>query len=324
MLGTPDDADDVVQDAWLRWQSVDRSTITEPAAWLTTVTTRLAIDRLRSARRRREVYVGPWLPEPLPAGDDQPFSSIAAAESLTLAFLTVLERLEPVERAVFLLHDVFGYPFAEVATYVERSEPAARQIAKRARDRVQAERPRVDADPEHAEELAAAFLGAVVEGDVEVLRRLLTDDVVHLSDGGPHRRAARRPVVGSDRVARLLIKPGIPDAARHAGRSGAGQRPARLVHHGRGPPRAGAGPVVPGRPGRQRPRRPEPGQARPLPRRLAGPAVAAMGDVRQRIVGPHHFRAPLPGTAKGCRSRSWRRRPPRRAGTVRDGFPRAP
>lgn len=171
MLGTPDDADDVVQDAWLRWAAADRS-----------------------ARHRREVYVGPWLPEPLLAGDDDPLASIATAESLSLAFLTVLERLEPVERAVFLLHDVFGYPFADVAAHVERSEAAARQIAKRARDRVQAERPRMDADPTHAEELAEAFLGAVVQGDV-----------VHLSDGGAHRRAARHPVIGADRVARLLV-----------------------------------------------------------------------------------------------------------------------
>jgi RNA polymerase sigma-70 factor, ECF subfamily len=206
MLGTPDDADDVVQDAWLRWAAADHEAIVEPAAWLTTVTTRIAIDRLRSARRRREVYVGPWLPEPLPVGgEDDPFAAAATAESLTLGFLTVLERLEPVERAVFLLHDVFGYPFADVAATVDRTETAARQIARRARERVQAERTRVDADPERAGELAGAFLGAVVEGDVDALRRLLTDDVVHLSDGGPHRRAARRPVVGADRVARLLV-----------------------------------------------------------------------------------------------------------------------
>lgn len=206
MLGTPDDADDVVQDAWLRWAAADHDAIAEPAAWLTTVTTRIAIDRLRSARRRREVYVGPWLPEPLPVGgDDDPFAAAATAESLTLGFLTVLERLEPVERAVFLLHDVFGYPFADVAASVDRTEAAARQIARRARERVQAERTRVDADPERAEQLAGAFLGAVVEGDVDALRRLLTDDVLHLSDGGPNRRAARRPVVGADRVARLLV-----------------------------------------------------------------------------------------------------------------------
>ena len=205
MLGTPDDADDVVQDAWFRWASADRSAIAEPAAWLTTVTTRVAIDRLRSARHRREVYVGPWLPEPV-TEDDDPFLAAASAESLTLGFLAVLERLEPVERAVLLLHDVFGYSFAEVAAHVDRSEAAARQIAKRARDRVRSARPRVEPPPDRAraEELADAFLGAVVGGDVEALRAMLTDDAVHLSDGGPHRRAARHPVVGADRVARLL------------------------------------------------------------------------------------------------------------------------
>ena len=137
--------------------------------------------------------------------EDDPFAAAASAESLTLGFLTVLERLEPVERAVFLLHDVFGYPFSEVAASVDRSEAAARQIARRARDRVQAERPRVDADPAHAEELADAFLTAVVLGDVDGLRRLLAEDVLHLSDGGAERKAARRPVVGADRVARFLV-----------------------------------------------------------------------------------------------------------------------
>lgn len=218
MLGTPDDADDVVQDAWLRWSAADHASIREPAAWLTTVTSRLAIDRLRSARRRREVYVGPWLPEPIATGPgsapgpgaDDPFLAAASTESLTLGFLTVLERLEPVERAVFLLHDVFGHPFAEVADAVDRTEPTVRQIAKRARDRVRAARPRPGLadrapDPAHAERLADAFFAAMIAGDLDGLRALLADDVVHLSDGGPHRRAARRPVVGVERVARLVV-----------------------------------------------------------------------------------------------------------------------
>jgi len=206
MLGTPDDADDVVQDAWLRWSASDRSGIDEPAAWLTTVTTRVAIDRLRSARHRREVYVGPWLPEPL-AEADEPYLRAASTDSLTLAFLTVLERLEPVERAVLLLHDAFGYPFADVAAHVDRTESAVRQIAKRARERVRSSHPRVDPAPDRAEaeRLAAAFFAAVAVGDVEGLRSLLTHDAVHLSDGGPSRRAARRPVVGAERVARLLL-----------------------------------------------------------------------------------------------------------------------
>jgi RNA polymerase sigma-70 factor (ECF subfamily) len=208
MLGTSDDADDVVQDAWLRWSAADRSEVREPAAWLTTVTTRLAIDRLRSARSRREVYVGPWLPEPVADTDlGDPALAAATADSLTLQFLTVLERLDPTERAVLLLHDVFGYPFAEVAAHVDRSAAAARQIAKRARERVRSGRPTTEPPPDRqtAERLAEAFFAAVAVGDVDGLRELLTDDVVHLSDGGPTRRAARRPVVGADRVARLFV-----------------------------------------------------------------------------------------------------------------------
>ena len=202
MTGTADDAEDVVQDAWLRWRGADHAAIENPAGWLTTVTTRLAIDRLTSARARREVYVGPWLPEPWVPTAEGPDAE--AVETLTLGFLRVLETLAPVERAVFLLHDVFGYPFAEVAATVERSEAATRQIAKRARDRVRDGRPRVDPDPKDAERLATAFLAAVVEGDLDALTGLLTDDVVSISDGGPDHRAARRPVLGPGRVARLL------------------------------------------------------------------------------------------------------------------------
>lgn len=219
MLGTPDDADDIVQDAWLRWQRSAFDDIDNPAAWLTTVTTRLSIDRLTSARQRREVYVGPWLPEPLTidhitsgvplgTGGDVTIDPAAAAvgnESLELGLLRVLETLTPVERAVFLLHDVFGYPFEDVSKTVDKSAAATRQIAKRARDRVRAGRPRLEAEPADVEAWSAAFFGAVVEGDVGGLMKMLTDDVVHVSDGGAERHAARRPVVGTDRVARLLI-----------------------------------------------------------------------------------------------------------------------
>ncbi len=222
MLGTPDDADDVVQDAWLRWRGAAVDEIDNPAAWLTTVTTRLAIDRLTSARRRREVYVGPWIPEPFSigpivgaatAGRDgewtqssaDPASAALDAESLELGLLRVLETLGPVERAVFLLHDVFGYPFADVAAVVDRSPAATRQIAVRARDRVRSGRPRLGREPAELEKWSAAFLGAVVDGDVASLMGMLAADVVHVSDGGAERHAARRPVVGPDRVARLLV-----------------------------------------------------------------------------------------------------------------------
>jgi RNA polymerase sigma-70 factor (ECF subfamily) len=208
MTGTPDDADDVVQDVWLRWQRSDRAAIDNPAAWLTTVTTRIALDRLTSATARREQYVGPWLPEPLPdvlSDATDPAERVAAADSLTLGFLRVLETLQPVERAVFLLHDVFDVPYDEIAASVGRAEPATRQIAKRARDRVRDGRPRVDPRPEHARELSDAFLAAIFGGDVDRLATMLTDDVVYVADGGPDHHAARRPVVGPRRVATLLV-----------------------------------------------------------------------------------------------------------------------
>jgi RNA polymerase sigma-70 factor, ECF subfamily len=205
MTGTPDDADDVVQDVWVRWQRADHTGIDNPAAWLTTVTTRVALDRLTSATARREQYVGPWLPEPLPDPAADPAERAVASDSLTLGFLRVLETLQPVERAVFLLHDVFDMPFREVAASVGRDEAATRQIAKRARDRVRDGRPRVDPAPDDVTSLSGAFLAAVFEGDVDRLVAMLTEDVVYVSDGGPHHRAARRPVTTPRRVATLMI-----------------------------------------------------------------------------------------------------------------------
>ena len=205
MTGTPDDADDVVQEAWLRWQRADRSAIDNAAAWLTTVTTRISIDRMTSARVRREQYVGPWVPEPIEETSIDPSDLAAAADSLTLGFLRVLETLEPIERAVFLLHDVFGYPFADIAATVDRSASATRQIGKRARDRVRDGRPRVTTEPADIVALSDAFLAAMFEGDIDRLASMLTEDVVHLSDGGPDHRAARRPVRGPRQVARLFV-----------------------------------------------------------------------------------------------------------------------
>ena len=202
MSSSTADADDIVQDAWIRWNAA--SDIDVPAAWLTTVTTRIAIDRLRSARHRRETYVGPWLPEPI-VSDDDPARIVEVSESLTLGFLTVLDRLDPVDRAVFLLREVFALPYEEVAAVVERSADNVRQINHRARERVQRERPVVDLAPARRDELLQAFLEAVLSGDPGRLEPLLHDDVVLISDGGATTHAARRPVVGGQRVSTLMV-----------------------------------------------------------------------------------------------------------------------
>jgi RNA polymerase sigma-70 factor (ECF subfamily) len=201
MLGSLTDAEDVVQEAWLRWQRADRAGIDNPAAWLTTVTSRLSLDRLRAQRRRKEDYVGPWLPEPL-VGGPGPEERAELAESLTLGFLAILDRLGPVERAVFLLADVFGEPFPAIAAAVGKSEVACRQIASRARRRVREER--AGAHPADRSLLERLVL-AVSAGEVDAVMQLLAPDVVLVSDGGPRFRAARHPVVGPHRVARFLV-----------------------------------------------------------------------------------------------------------------------
>lgn len=200
MTGSVADADDIVQEAWLR--AAGAFDVERPAAWLTTVVTRLSIDRLRSASRRREQYVGPWLPEPI-LTDRDPAHIVEANESLTLSFLHVLDRLEPVERAVFLLHEVFGVGYDEVADIVERTPETCRQIALRSRRRVRSERPRFHVDPQRRQALLDSFLAAVLNADPARLQELLADDVTLLSDGGPSRNAARRPVVGPERVSRF-------------------------------------------------------------------------------------------------------------------------
>lgn len=205
MTGTPDDADDVLQEVWIRWQGADRAAIENDAAWLTTVTTRVAIDRLTSARATRELYVGPWIPEPMPDAFVDPAEVAVAADSLALGFMRVLETLNPTERAVFLLHDVFAVPFAEVAATVGRHEDTARQMARRARIKVRDGRPRLTPPPAELRELSNAFLAAVLDGDVDRLATMLTEDVVHISDGGRDHHAARRPVRGAAKVARLFV-----------------------------------------------------------------------------------------------------------------------
>lgn len=210
MLGSWADADDVVQTTWERWDRADRSDVAEPAAWLTTVSSRLAIDQLRRRKRDQQYYVGPWLPEPLVSdratstiGD--PEAAAELADSLTLGFLVMLEHLTPDERAAFLMADVFSEPYAIIAERLDRSVESCRQLASRARRKV-ADRGREDrSSVDVSESVVAAFLGALVAGDETTALACLDDDVVLVSDGGAKRRAARRPVVGAERVNRFLF-----------------------------------------------------------------------------------------------------------------------
>ena len=197
MLGSVADAEDVVQDAFLRWLAADRSAVREPQAWLSQVVTRLCLDVLKSARRNREVYVGPWLPEPVftPEQDE--------VDDVTLPLMLALERLSPLERAAFLLHDVFGVGFEEIAETIGRDEAAARQLASRARSHVRSERPRFAVAPEHGLEIAQAFFAASREGDLGKLRTLLSDDVLLHSDGGGKRPAALRILTGIEDVMKV-------------------------------------------------------------------------------------------------------------------------
>ncbi len=215
MLATVSDAEDVLQEAYLRWRRAvdDGVVIASLKAWLSTVVTRLAMDHLRSARARREEYVGLWLPEPLPSSapeefarayNPDPHERAELADSLSMAFLLVLERLSPIERAAFLLHDVFGYTHDEIATIVETTPANARQIASRARRHVQAERPRFDPSPEERDRLAERFFAAVTLGDVDGLVQVLADDVLVEGDGGGKVPQWATPIVGAERVAKLF------------------------------------------------------------------------------------------------------------------------
>jgi RNA polymerase sigma-70 factor, ECF subfamily len=205
MLGSVSEAEDLVQEAYLRWDRAQAAEVRSVRSYLTAIVTRLAIDRLRSAQRRREEYVGPWLPEPLVAEDD-PAATAELSESLTVAFLVLLERLNPVERAVFLLHDVFGYDYAEVADVVGRGVNNCRQIARRSRAHLcEGRPPRYRAAPEEEQRLVQAFTAAATGDDVQGLLSVLADDVVFWSDGGAAHRAARQPVVGPHRVSRLVL-----------------------------------------------------------------------------------------------------------------------
>lgn len=211
MLGSAAEAEDVLQEAHVRWESAERSEIESPGAWLTTVVTRLCLDQLKSARARRETYVGPWLPEPVPTAD-APLEPLDL-ESISFAFLLLLENLSPLERAVFVLKEVFDYSYAEIAGMLGREESACRQLGHRAKEHLRARRPRFAPSREQHEKLLGAFLGAVGQGDLAGLQRLLADDVVARSDGGGRVRAALNPLFGVDHVSRFfmgLARKGLP------------------------------------------------------------------------------------------------------------------
>lgn len=214
MLGSVADAEDVVQDTWLRWSAADREAVADARAYLVRIASRLALDRLGSARARRESYVGPWLPEPLLTGADpvasapgpaDPADEAEVGEQVSLAVLVVLETLSPAERAVFVLREVFGMPTAEVAATLGRTESAVRQMAHRAREHVQARRPRFDADRQTQREITERLLAACAGGDLDALLAALAPGVVLVSDGGGKVSAALRPIVGAEKVARFAL-----------------------------------------------------------------------------------------------------------------------
>ena len=206
MLGSVMDAEDIVQEAFVRWQQAPEAEVRSPKAYLSALVTRLCIDQLRSARTQREEYVGPWLPEPLPSERASDVAHTAVLEeSLSIAFLVLLESLTPTERAVFLLREVFDYDYDEISHLVGKSEANCRQIAHRAREYVAARRPRFERSPEQEERLTGSFLEACTYGDMEGLLELLAEDIVLWSDGGGKARAALNPIRGSDRVARFFL-----------------------------------------------------------------------------------------------------------------------
>lgn len=209
MLGSRADAEDAVQDAWLRWHASDRTAVEHPRAFLSQTVTRLCLDRLKSARAQREVYVGAWLPEPVvdDAADFQPGPEALheLANDLSFAFMLTLERLSPLERAAFLLHDVFDMDYVDIAKTLGRSESACRQLASRARSNVHANRPVCKVSPEEGNRLADAFANAIRNGDVAGLAAVLALDASFVSDGGGRVTAVPRPVVGRDKVAQVII-----------------------------------------------------------------------------------------------------------------------
>ncbi len=209
MLGRVADAEDVVQEAWLRWSAQTREDVREPRAYLVRITTRLAVDRLRHVQARREAYVGPWLPEPLVtdygATVEDTAQRAVLADSVSLAVLVVLESLSPLERAVFVLREAFGFPYGEIAATLERSESAVRQLSGRARRHVAERRPRFDVDPAERRDLTERFLAAASGGDLDALLALLAPDVRLVGDSGGKAKAPLRVMESADKVGRFLF-----------------------------------------------------------------------------------------------------------------------
>ncbi|GAA1937109.1 RNA polymerase sigma-70 factor [Kitasatospora viridis] len=204
LLGSVADAEDVLQDAWLKWSQTERESVANPRAYLVRTVSNLSLNRLTSARATRESYVGPWLPEPLITSPDVA-EEAELADTVSTAMLVVLESLSPVERAVFVLREAFGYSYAEIATILDRTETTVRQTAHRARGHVQARRPRFDADPVQRRDITDRFLAACTGGDLNSMMELLAPDVTAWSDGGGKVTAARRPLHGTDPVARWML-----------------------------------------------------------------------------------------------------------------------
>ncbi|MET9270415.1 RNA polymerase sigma-70 factor [Kribbella sp. NPDC003557] len=205
VVGSVSDAEDVVQEAWLRWSAIEHDDIRDVRAYLIRITTRLALNRLREQKARREQYVGPWLPEPLATDEDDPAAAAELADSVSMAMLVVLETLSPLERATFVLREVFDLPYDEIADTLGRSEAAVRQLAHRARNHVHARQPRHHVDKASHDELTMRFMQAAGSGDFDQVVALLAPDAVLISDGGGKKRAALRPIQGAEKIARWLF-----------------------------------------------------------------------------------------------------------------------
>ena len=204
IVGTVTDAEDVVQEVWLRWADVERAEVRDVRAFLVTVTTRLALNRLRQQKSRRESYIGPWLPEPI-ASDKSPEQAAEIADDVSMAMLVVLESLSPLERAAFVMREVFDLPFTEIAATLDRSEAAVRQLTHRARSHVHARQPRQAVDEAQHAEITSRFLQVTADGDIDALIAMLAPDVVLIADGGGKKRAALQPLYGPENVARWML-----------------------------------------------------------------------------------------------------------------------